>query len=126
MGGIFQKNVLSYRCAAFSWELRIYILFSLENQISHADYDFEENPGTIEHILPENGNEHYLNEFAQTIHESAVYRLGNYTILEDDKNRACEALPFKKKKEVYATSQYQLSQKTKWFFDNLGGLSRND
>lgn len=87
-----------------------YILFSLENHIGQADYDFEENPGTIEHILPENGNENYLAEFPQAIHESVVYRLGNYTLLEDDKNRACEILPFPDKKIVFATSQYELSR----------------
>lgn len=87
-----------------------YILFALENHLSQADYDFEENPATIEHILPENGNENYLNEFPQAIHESVVYRLGNYTLLEDDKNRTCETLPFSEKKAIYATSQYKLTQ----------------
>ncbi len=86
-----------------------YVLFSLENHISQSDYDFEENPGTIEHILPENGNENYLTEFPQAIHESVVYRLGNYTLLEEDKNRSCESLPFQDKKEIFATSQYKLS-----------------
>ena len=87
-----------------------YILYGLENHLSHADYDFEENPGTIEHILPENGNEHYGQEFPAVIYESVVYRLGNYTILEGDKNRACETLPFTEKKAVYQTSQYALSK----------------
>ena len=90
-----------------------YILFALENHLSQADYDFEENPGTIEHILPENGNQNYINEFPQSIHESLVYRLGNYTILEEDKNRTCETLPFDEKKKVYATSQYALSREIK-------------
>lgn len=87
-----------------------YILFGLENHLSEADNDFEENPGTIEHILPENGNQNYLDSFPQAIHESVVYRLGNYTILEDDKNRSCETLPFESKKLIYATSQYELSK----------------
>ncbi|MCG8319891.1 MAG: HNH endonuclease family protein [Cytophagales bacterium] len=88
-----------------------YILFSLENHLSHSDYDFEENPGTIEHILPENGHENYLAEFPQAIQESVVYRLGNYTLLEEDKNRACKALSFEAKREIFATSQYLLSQR---------------
>lgn len=90
-----------------------YILFSLENQVSEADYDFEENPGTIEHILPENGNENYLSEFPQSIHEAFVYRLGNYTVLEEDKNNACEASPFDEKKAIFSTSQYHLTQEIK-------------
>ncbi len=87
-----------------------YILFAIENHLSHADYDFEENSGTIEHILPENGNENYLADFPLAIHESVVYRLGNYSILEDDKNRECEVLPFDDKKAIYSTSNYELSK----------------
>ena len=51
-----------------------------------------------------------MNEFPQSIHESLVYRLGNYTILEDDKNRACETLPYDEKKEIYQTSQYEITK----------------
>ncbi|MEA1785638.1 DUF262 domain-containing HNH endonuclease family protein [Arenibacter sp. GZD96] len=87
-----------------------YILFSLENHLSGADYDFEENPGTIEHILPENGHFNYILEFPPAIHESVVYRLGNYTLLEEDKNRACETLPFEEKKVIFVTSKYELSK----------------
>ena len=87
-----------------------YIVFKLENHVSKADFDFEENPGTIEHILPENGNEHYLTSFPASIHESLVYRLGNYTILENDKNRDCSSLPFSEKRSIYHTSQYHLSK----------------
>jgi uncharacterized protein with ParB-like and HNH nuclease domain len=84
-----------------------YILFSIENHLSQADFDFEENPGTIEHILPESGPQNYESEFPVSIHESIVYRLGNYTILEIDKNRSCSNLPFEEKKSVYQTSQYE-------------------
>ncbi len=87
-----------------------YILFSIENQLNNVDYDFEENPGTIEHILPENGNEHYLNDFPQAIHESVVYRLGNYTLLEEAKNRECSNLPFVDKKQIFHTSQYEITK----------------
>lgn len=87
-----------------------YILFSIENHLGQTDYDFEENPGTIEHILPENGNQHYAADFPPSVHESFVYRLGNYTILEADKNRSCEVLPFSEKKKIYQTSQYILSR----------------
>lgn len=86
-----------------------YILFALENQMNNTDKDFEDDPGTIEHILPENGNAHYLEEFPQAIHDSLVYRLGNYTLLEEPKNRTCSNLSFHDKKAVYATSQYKLS-----------------
>jgi len=88
-----------------------YILFSIENHLNETDCDFEGNPGTIEHILPENGNDNYAEEFPQSIHESFVYRIGNYTILEDDKNRECETQAFDEKKKIFQTSQYELSKK---------------
>lgn len=87
-----------------------YILFSIENHLSDVDYDFEENSGTIEHILPENGNQHYLEDFPQAIHDSIVYRLGNYTILEGAKNRECSDLPFADKKDIFITSQYEMTK----------------
>ena len=90
-----------------------YILFSLENHLSQADYDFEENPATIEHILPESVSSNYRDEFSDSIHESFVYRIGNYTLLEADKNRACETLPFDEKQAIYASSQYLLTQEIK-------------
>lgn len=87
-----------------------YILFNIENHINNVDYDFEENSGTIEHILPENGNQHYLEDFPQAIHDSIVYRLGNYTILEGAKNRECSDLPFAGKKTIFITSQYEMTK----------------
>ncbi len=87
-----------------------YILFGIENHLSQSNYDFEENPATIEHILPENGSENYIDNFPRAVYDSVVYRLGNYTLLEEDKNRQCEVLPFEEKKKIYKTSQYKLSQ----------------
>ena len=85
-------------------------MFALESHLSNVNNDFEENPGTIEHILPENGNQNYIAEFPQATHEALVYRLGNYTILEEAKNRECDTLPFNDKKAVFKTSQYELSR----------------
>jgi len=67
--------------------------------------------------LPENGNDNYIENFPRAIHESVVYRIGNYTILEGDKNRACEQLPFDGKKKIFQTSRYKLStqiQSNEW------------
>ncbi|MBC6409612.1 MAG: DUF262 domain-containing protein [Ekhidna sp.] len=87
-----------------------YILFNIENHFDNAAYDFEENAGTIEHILPENSSQHYLEDFPQAIHDSIVYRLGNYTILEEAKNRECSDLPFNDKKNIYSTSRYKMTK----------------
>jgi hypothetical protein len=39
--------------------------------------------------------------------------LGNYTILEEDKNKECEVLPFSDKKTIFQTSQYELAKAIK-------------
>ena len=106
------KNVFSTKSISTKRGKKLvrYVLFNLENHLSEADYDYEENSGTIEHILPENGNENYLENFPQSIHESLVYRLGNYTLLEDNKNRNCETLAFEIKKPIFQTSQYEISK----------------
>jgi hypothetical protein len=85
-----------------------YILFELENNLSGSDRDYEDDPGTIEHVLPENPGGEWLINFSPAIVENFVYRLGNYTILEEDKNRNCGNKNFAEKKIVYATSQYAM------------------
>lgn len=106
------KNDFAYKSISTKRGKKLvrYILFSIENHLSHSDYDFEENSGTIEHILPENGNDNYIADFPIAVHESVVYRLGNYSILEDDKNRECGDIPFDDKKLIYSRSNYKLSR----------------
>lgn len=93
-----------------------YILFELENNIAKTDNDFELNPATIEHILPENAGDDWAEYFPASKQELFaskqelfVYRLGNYTLLEDDKNRECGTKPYKEKKNIYSTSQYKIT-----------------
>lgn len=87
-----------------------YILFGIENHLSHTDTDYEDSPATIEHILPENAGQEWTANFPVSVQDSLVYRLGNYTLLEDDKNRECSARNFEAKKAVYHTSQYEMSK----------------
>jgi hypothetical protein len=85
-----------------------YILFEIENHLGSTDMDYEDNPASIEHILPENMSDTWLSNFPPVIYEAFVYRLGNYTLLEDDKNRECGTKSFSEKKEIYQTSQYAM------------------
>jgi len=87
-----------------------YILFEIENHLSHMDSSFEENPATIEHILPENAGDDWAVSFPASVQDSFVYRLGNYTLLEDDKNRECSTKSFADKKAIYMTSQYLMTK----------------
>lgn len=87
-----------------------YVLFELENQLSQTDIDYEDSPATIEHILPENANEDWLDNFPFSVQENYIYRIGNYALLEADKNKDCGIKKFSEKKRIYQTSQYKLAQ----------------
>jgi uncharacterized protein with ParB-like and HNH nuclease domain len=87
-----------------------YILFEIENHLAQSDTDYEDSPATIEHILPENAGDDWVANFPVSIQESLVYRLGNYTLLEHDKNRECGTKDFDTKKAIYQTSQYAMTR----------------
>lgn len=87
-----------------------YILCKLESDADGKARDFETDPGTIEHILPENPSEEWESSFPRPRWEDWVYRLGNLTLLEASFNRDLNNMPYSTKVSVYATSAYQLNQ----------------
>lgn len=106
-------STLSIKTKGRSRKLARYILFELENKLSQTDIDYEESPATIEHILPENSGIEWASDFPLSTQENFIYRIGNYTSLEDDKNRDCGTKSFIEKKVIYHTSQYSLSRDLK-------------
>lgn len=89
-----------------------YILFEIENHLQQGgDNDFEYNPATIEHILPENPPVQWDKYFPPVLQEAYIYRLGNYTLLEDHLNNECGDSLLETKKISYAKSQYMISKK---------------
>jgi uncharacterized protein with ParB-like and HNH nuclease domain len=101
-----------------------YILFELENQLCNNGnaYDFEENSATIEHILPENAEEEWEVFFAKNVIENYVFRIGNYTLLEEGKNRALGNALFDKKQIVFKTSAFAMTNQIdypEWNAHNL-------
>lgn len=87
-----------------------YILYSIENHIGNLNYNYIDDDGTIEHILPENPDEHWEKAFMKDIQDDFIYRLGNYTLLEPKKNKDCGVKPIIEKCEIYKTSNYELSK----------------
>lgn len=106
-----------------------YILFELENLLMQGgDRDYEGDPATIEHILPEHPNEEWNEYFPQSIEENYIYRLGNYTLLEDHLNNKCGDSVFEHKKEHYRRSQYELSKRLnvyEWLPSTLDARQRD-
>jgi uncharacterized protein with ParB-like and HNH nuclease domain len=90
-----------------------YILYAIENALnSSIQRPFATDKGTIEHILPESPSESWSAFFSEEDQGNFIHRLGNYTLLEEAKNRDCTNLDFQHKREIYAHSQYLLSSAT--------------
>ena len=100
-------------------KLARYTLYKIEAQeIGGNSYDFENDNGTIEHILPESYSEIWQASFTEDEYERNVFLLGNLTLLEAVKNNKEAAdKSFDEKKGIYATSKYAVTKNidaTKW------------
>ncbi len=92
-----------------------YILYKIESQMENGiKTSFDLDDGTIEHILPENMDEHWSSLFSEEDHSNCIYSLGNLTLLEPIKNSKDAArLSFQKKLPVYNTSRFAITKEIK-------------
>jgi hypothetical protein len=90
-------------------KLTRYILARLESDAAGRQVDPETDPGTVEHILPENPSAAWEDMFPRDLWTRCVYRLGNLTLLEHALNRNVGNADFAAKVRAYATSRYTLS-----------------
>jgi hypothetical protein len=89
-----------------------YILYKIESQQENGiKTDSLIDDGSIEHILPENMNNHWNEIFNEDDHLRMVYMLGNLTLLEPKlNNREAGQKSFEDKKIIYQKSRYALSK----------------
>ena len=87
-----------------------YILARLESAISARAVDPLADPGTVEHILPENPSEAWTETYPPEKREAGVYRLGNLALLEETLNREAGNRSYADKRAVYARSGYALAR----------------
>ena len=88
-----------------------YILCKLESDMSERDCNFETDPSSIEHILPENPIDEWENSIPRTAWDATTYRLGNLTLLKASTNRDIGNSLYCEKIEAYQTSEYSISKK---------------
>lgn len=86
-----------------------YILFSLENQISNKSYDFTDSSVTIEHILPESPSQDWEAYFNIEEQNQFMFRLGNYTLLNESENKDCKNNLYDAKKKIYKNSNFKIT-----------------
>lgn len=108
----FEQDVslLSVETSKQSKRLAKYILARLEADTSGIEIDFETDPGSIEHVLPENPSSDWDEWFSPEQQDAYLNRLGNLTLLEINKNRDLGNANFEEKVTAYPTSAYRLTQ----------------
>ena len=91
-------------------KLAKYILARLEQDAAGRACDPETDPGTIEHVLPENPVDAWEGAFPAEGWEASVYRLGNLTLLEPAANRDVGNSVYTGKLDAYRDSAYALTR----------------
>ncbi len=91
-------------------KLAKYILARFEQNASGRSCDFETDPGTVEHILPENPMEAWDETFPPGLQEASVYRLGNLTLIESSANKEISNATYDEKIDTYKNSAYVLTK----------------
>lgn len=87
-----------------------YVLAQLETAISGRAVDADTDPGTIEHVLPENPGDVWNESYPEDKWESGVYRVGNLTLLEAPINRDVGNGDYAGKCAAYGESVYALTR----------------
>ncbi len=87
-----------------------YVLARLEADAVGRAVDPETDPGTVEHVLPENPAGGWAEVFPPERWEAAVDRLGNLTLLERALNREVGNAAYPSKRAAYASSAYELTR----------------
>ena len=88
-----------------------YVLARLEADAAGRGCDPDTDPGTVEHVLPENPAGEWAAAFASEHRDAAVHRLGNLTLLEAAANRAVGSGDYAGKRAAYAASGYALTRR---------------
>ena len=87
-----------------------YILARLESDLSGRPIDPGTDPGSIEHILPQNPAAQWEASFPRESWDNCIDRLGNLTWLEPALNRTVGNAELAVKLGAYAQSRYEMSR----------------
>lgn len=93
-----------------------YILFEIERQRSGQDFDFESATYNLEHILPESPSPDW-SHIEEAKQERLIYRLGNMTPLETNRNRDLGNRDYAAKRSAYQASCFQITKAVAEHYD---------
>ena len=100
----------SVDAAGHGGKLARYVLARLETDAGERAVDPETDPGSVEHVLPENPAGEWAEAFPPNRWEAAVHRLGNLTLLERTLNREVGSAGYPTKRAAYEKSRYALTR----------------
>lgn len=86
-----------------------YILFEIERQRSGQNFEFESATYNLEHILPESPSDAWAH-IEEAKQERMIYRIGNMTPLEANRNRDVSNGDYASKREAYGQSCFQITR----------------
>ncbi|MFA4986382.1 MAG: DUF262 domain-containing HNH endonuclease family protein [Candidatus Brocadiia bacterium] len=87
-----------------------YMLCAIERAVTKADYDFDSDSYSIEHVLPQSPDKGW-DAFTEEEVEALVFRLGNMTLLDSGANRDVGNETWAVKKPVYVASCFGVTKK---------------
>ena len=91
-----------------------YLLIEIENNISGEEKVVNSDPEKVnlEHVMPKNGNQHWISEITGIDEESRKYyvnRLGNMALVSKEKNKRVGSKSFDEKKEKLFSKQEEFT-----------------
>ncbi len=101
-----------------------YILIKIENLISGNSFDYSDSSITIEHILPENPSDEWFKLFPAEEIKNYIYRIGNMTLLESDKNKEAGSKEYKRKISIYKSSKFRITKELDYDEWGMGSISK--
>lgn len=90
--------------------IALHILFAIETHLTGVRYDAENLRYSLEHILPENPGSNWP-QFSDEQADAAVYRLGNFTLLDSKTNRELGNRSFAEKRIAYESSGFEITRR---------------
>lgn len=96
-----------------------YILIKINTDMSEEDIpiNINDNNLSLEHILPENPNDEWKKIFTEEQISDNVYKIGNFTLLSNNKNRKIGNSSYNEKKAIYKTSEILITKNIEKYYD---------
>lgn len=86
-----------------------YILSKLEVEYGGIEPVLSSKDVTIEHILPQNPDDLWADNFSNVDLQDYIFRIGNLTLLELNRNRDASRKSFPQKQQIFSGSSFKLS-----------------